>query len=126
MKNLSEKELELMGHLWKIEKGYLKEIVSEYKEPKPAYTTIATLINRLQTKRYIGFNLFGRDKQYYPILKKPSYFSREFKKMIHNYFDSSAAQFASFFTEESYLTLAQLKELEAMISQKIEAKTEKL
>lgn len=40
MKNLSEKELELMNHLWEINKGYMKDIVSKYKDPKPAYTII--------------------------------------------------------------------------------------
>lgn len=125
MKNLSEKELELMNHLWEIKKGYLKEIVAHYQEPKPAYTTISTLINRLLGKKHIGFQLHGRDKQYFPILKKPSYFSQEFNNIMNKYFDKSPAQFASFFTEESNLSLEQLKELQSMIDQKIEDKTKK-
>lgn len=125
MKNLSEKELELMNHLWEIKKGYMKEIVARYLEPKPAYTTISTLINRLLEKKHIGFHLHGRDKQYFPILKKPSYFSQEFNKIMNKYFDQSPAQFASFFTEESNLSLEQLKELQSMIDRKIEEKAKK-
>ena len=124
MKNLSEKELQLMNHLWQIKKGYLKDIVDRFEEPKPAYTTISTLINRLIAKKHIGFKMNGRDKEYFPILKKPTYFSGEFKKMIGNYFDNSTAQFASFFAENTDLTLDQLEELQAMVHQKIEKKTE--
>lgn len=50
----------------------MKDIVSKYKEPLPAYTKISTLITRLLAKNNIGFTLYGRDKEYYPILKKPS------------------------------------------------------
>ena len=123
MKNLSEKELELMNQLWELKEGYLKEIVASYREPKPAYTTISTLINRLLAKNHIGFKLHGRDKQYFPILKKPSYFKQEFNQIMNKYFDKSPSQFASFFTEEANMDLAQLEELRSMISKKIEQKS---
>lgn len=125
MKNLSEKELELMNHLWELKKGYLKEIVSKYDEPKPAYTTISTLISRLIAKKHIGFNLYGRDKEYYPILKKPSYFKNEFTQIMNKYFNQSPSQFASFFTEETNLTVEQLEELQQSISKKIAQKRNK-
>lgn len=122
MKNLSEKELELMNHLWNIKQGYLKDIVSQYEDPKPAYTTISTLINRLLAKKHIGFSLHGRDKQYFALLKKPSYFSQEFKKTMDKYFNKSASQFASFFTQETDLSLEQLEELQSLVNKKIEEK----
>ncbi len=123
MKNLSEKELELMNHLWQLKTAYMKDIVAQYQKPRPAYTTISTLINRLIAKKHIGFHLHGRDKEYFPILKKPSYFKQEFSKMMDKYFDNSAAQLASFFTKENDLSLEQLEELRALINQKIEQKS---
>lgn len=125
MKNLSEKELQLMSHLWDIKKGFLKDIVDQFQEPKPAYTTISTLIARLITKKHISFKTYGRDKEYFPILKKPSYFKSEFKKMISNHFDNSSTQFASFFTKNTDLTVDQLKELQEIVNQQIEKKTSK-
>jgi len=126
MKNLSEKELDLMNHLWKIKQGYLKDILAEYPEPKPAYTTVSTLVSRLIAKKHIGFAQHGRDKQYFALLKKPSYFSREFRKIMDNYFNQSPAQFASFFTEETDLNLEQLEELQGIVNRKIEQKTQEL
>ncbi len=125
MKNLSEKELQLMNHLWNLKKGYLKNIVDQFEDPQPAYTTISTLINRLIVKKHVGFKLHGRDKEYYPILKKPAYFSSQFKKMIGNYFGNSTAQFASFFTENTDLSLEELEELQNMVNMQIEKKNKK-
>tara|TARA_B100001109_G_C18862253_1_gene474696 strand:- start:1660 stop:2040 length:381 start_codon:yes stop_codon:yes gene_type:complete len=122
MKNLSEKELELMNHLWELESAYMKDLVAQYKDAKPAYTTISTMVNRLIEKGHIGFEQMGRDKRYFPKLKKPSYFSKEFTKMINKYFNHSAAQFASFFTKESDLSLEQLEDLQKLVNQKIEDK----
>lgn len=125
MKNLSEKELQLMNILWELKKGYMKDIVEQYDQPKPAYTTISTLLSRLIDKKHIGFKLIGRDKEYFPILKKPVYFSSEFKKMISNYFDNSTSQFASYFTQNTDLTVDQLEELKQMVDQQIEKKSQK-
>ncbi len=111
-----------MNHIWSIDSGYMKDIVSEYEDPKPAYTTISTLLKRLITKGHIGFKLRGRDKEYYAKTKKPSYFSNEFRNIMSKFFDNSPSQFASFFTEESDLTLEQLKELKSFINSKIEEK----
>jgi predicted transcriptional regulator len=125
MKNLSDKELELMKHLWKIKKGYLKDIVEEFEAPRPAYTTISTLVNRLIQKKHIGFQMHGRDKEYYPILKKPTYFNFEFKKILRNYFDNSSKQFASFFTKNNDLSLKELEDLREMLDQQIQQKSQK-
>ncbi len=125
MKNLSEKELELMNHLWELDSAYMKDLVAKYQEPKPAYTTISTMVNRLIEKGHIGFEQQGRDKRYFPKLKKPSYFSREINKMVDKYFNKSVAQFASFFTNESNLSLEQLEELQELVDRQIEEKKKK-
>ena len=125
MKKLSEKELQLMNHLWKIKRGFLKDIVEQFEEPKPAYTTISTLISRLITKGYIDYSMVGRDKEYFPQLQKSKYFSKEFKDMIQNYFENSTAQFASFFTKNTDMSVEQLEELKGMLNEQIAKKNKK-
>jgi len=111
-----------MEYLWKLEKGFMKEIVSQFPEPKPAYTTISTLITRMCAKDYVGFEKLGRDKHYYPILKKNTYFSSQLKSMISHFFNDSTTQFASFFTKETDLTLDELEALQKMVGQQIKDK----
>ena len=116
---LSKTEEQLMEFIWKREKVFLKDIVDHYPEPKPAATTIATLLKRMQDKGFVGYTLFGNSRQYYPLVKKTDYFSKHVKGMIKNYFGNSALQFASFFTTTSNLTGPELKELRKIIDLEI-------
>jgi BlaI family transcriptional regulator, penicillinase repressor len=123
IKQLNKTELQIMGYLWRIGKGFMKDIVNEFPEPKPAYTTISTQIERMCTKKYIGFKKLGRDKQYFPILKKKEYFTSYFKNLITHFFNDSTAQFASFFTKNSELSIEELEELEALVRSQINEKS---
>jgi len=111
--------------LWTLENGFMKDIVEKFPEPRPAYTTISTLLKRMVDKDYIGFERLGRDKQYYPILKKNEYFSRQVNGMIQHFFNDSKAQFASFFTKNADLSIQELQELQELLKQKIENKKDK-
>lgn len=119
MKQLNPSELELLKYLWSLEKAFMKDIVACYPDPKPAYTTIATLLSRMYDKGYIGFERLGRDKQYYPVLEKKVYFSSQLNHMVKDFFNNSAAQFASFFARDTNMSVAQLEELEDMVKQEI-------
>ena len=50
MKELTKAEEQVMQYLWKLKKAFLKDIVDEFPEPKPAYTTISTVIRVLVKK----------------------------------------------------------------------------
>ncbi|HET8886763.1 MAG TPA: BlaI/MecI/CopY family transcriptional regulator [Salinimicrobium sp.] len=121
-KQLNKSELQIMKHLWKIEKGFMKDIVEQFPEPRPAYTTISTLIGRMVDKKYIGFTKYGRDKEYFPLLKKNEYFRTELKDMVSNFFNNSSSQFASFFAKNADLSMQELQELEEIVQKKIAQK----
>jgi len=67
---LSKTEEELMNHLWKLEKGFMKDLLEAYPEPKPANTTIATLLKRMTDKGFVSYNLFGKSREYWKILNR--------------------------------------------------------
>jgi BlaI family transcriptional regulator, penicillinase repressor len=120
--SLSKSEEQLMEIIWKEEKIFMKEIIDYYPEPKPASTTIATLLKRMQDKRFIGYELFGNSRQYYPLVKKDNYFSKHVKSIIKNYFDNSPMAFASFFTTATNLTTDQLEELKKIVDNELKKK----
>src|SRR5215216_1620354 len=119
---LSKSEEQLMELIWAKEKIFLKEILESYPNPKPAVTTIATLLKRMQDKGFVGYTLFGNSREYYPLVKKNDYFSKHVKGMIKNNFGNSALQFASFFTSIGGLTKPELEELKKIIDQEIKKK----
>ncbi|WP_339712241.1 BlaI/MecI/CopY family transcriptional regulator [Cyclobacterium amurskyense] len=119
---LSKKEEQLMEFIWKQGKVFMKDIIESYPEPKPATTTISTLLKRVQDKKFVAYRVFGNSRQYYPLVKKVDYFSKHVKGMIKNYFDNSPLQFASFFTKATDLTTTELEDLKKIVDQEIKRK----
>ncbi|MEL1252827.1 BlaI/MecI/CopY family transcriptional regulator [Flavobacterium sp. DGU38] len=119
---LSNSEEQLMEHLWKLEKAFMKDLLEAYPEPKPATTTVATLLKRMIDKKFVAYNEFGNSRQYYPLIKKTDYFSKHVKGLISNFFNNSASQFASFFTTETNLSASELEELKKIIDSEIQKK----
>lgn len=117
-KELTKAEEQVMQILWKIDKGFLKDIVDRFSEPKPAYTTVSTVIRVLVKKGFIAYNTYGKIHEYYPLISKSSYFQNHVKSIITNYFDGSTPEFASFFANEQ-LKLSELEEIKQMIEEKI-------
>lgn len=119
MKELTKAEEQVMQYLWELEKAFLKDIVDQFPEPKPAYTTVQTVVRVLTKKQIVGFETFGKTNQYYPLISKKSYFKRHFKGVINNFFNGSVNSFASFFTDDNDLSLSELEEMQQMIASKI-------
>lgn len=117
-KELTKAEEQVMQIFWKIDKGFLKDIVDQFPEPKPAYTTVSTVIRVLVKKGFIGYKTYGKIHEYYPLVSKNKYFRNHVKSIITNYFDGSTPEFASFFTNEP-LKLSELEEIKQMIEEKI-------
>jgi len=119
---LSKAEEQLMQYLWKREKAFMKDLLEAYPKPKPAQTTVATLLKRMTIKGFIGFKLYGKSREYFPLVKKKDYFSKHVNGLIKNFFDDSASQFASFFTKETNFSEIELKELRDIIDEEIKKK----
>ncbi len=88
-KELTRAEEQVMHYLWTIGRGYLKDIAEKFPEPRPAYTTVSTVIRVLVKKEFIGYNSHGKVNEYYPLISKSDYLKRRLKPIISNYFSGS-------------------------------------
>lgn len=122
MQQLTNSEEQLMEHLWKLEKAFMKDLLEAYPEPKPKTTTVATLLKRMIDKQFIAYTEFGNSREYYPLVKKTAYFSKHVNGLIKNFFNDSASQFASFFTTETNLSEKELEELKKIVDNAIQKK----
>ncbi|QWT84971.1 BlaI/MecI/CopY family transcriptional regulator [Chryseobacterium cucumeris] len=116
---LTDSEKSLMEILWEKKAVFMKDILEAYPDPKPAPTTIATLLKRMQNKELIGYKLYGNSREYFPKVEKGEYFKEEMTSMIDRFFNSSVTQFASFFTSNAKLSQKELKELRDIIDEQI-------
>jgi len=119
---LSKTEEQLMQHLWKLEKAFMKDLLDAFMEPKPATTTVATLLKRMTGKGFVAYKLYGKSREYYPLVKKTDYFSKHVNGLIKHFFNDSASQFASFFTKETNLSKNELEDLRKIIDGELKKK----
>ncbi len=119
---LSKTEEQIMELIWGKGKLFLKDIIDSYPDPKPAATTIATLLKRMQDKGFVGYTLYGNSREYYPLVAKTDYFSKQVNGIVKNFFGDSALQFASFFTTNGNLSKKELESLKEIIDKEINKK----
>lgn len=118
MQKLTNKEEEIMHILWKLEKAFVKEVMTEITEEQPHYNTLSTIIRNLEEKGFVSHNAFGNTHQYFPIVAKEDYRKRFMSTAIDNYFNSSYKNMVSFFAKEEKISAEELREILAMIEKK--------
>ncbi len=117
-KELTKAEEQIMQVIWKIEKGFAKDILENIKEPKPAYNTVLTVVRILVKKEFVGFKTYGKSNEYYPLISKEEYSSNRIKKLKKNYFNNSTKELLSFFINDKSISLEDLDELLTLIKSK--------
>jgi BlaI family penicillinase repressor len=122
---LTNAEELVMNLLWKLEKAFIRDLMNEFPDPKPAQTTVFTLLKRMIDKDFVGFKQYGNSREYYPLVSKSEYFSDQISVMIKDFFNNSTAQFASFFANEADMTKEELEELREIVDKKLAIKKTK-
>ena len=54
MKELTSTEEQIMQILWKLQRGFVKDVIEELPPPKPPYSTISSVIRILEKKEFVG------------------------------------------------------------------------
>lgn len=107
-----------MKAIWKIGEGFAGEIATAVEEPKPAYRTVLTIIRILEQKGFVAHREMGGNNQYYPLVSKANYSSRQLNTLMNNYFDGSYRQLVSFFMADKNISADDLEALSHIIEEK--------
>jgi len=111
MKELTRAEEQIMQVIWNLEKAFVKDILKELPEPKPAYNTVSTIVRILEEKGFVDHESFGKSHQYFALVTKPDYRSFATRKLLKGYFGGKFENLLSHFASEKNLTLEQLQEI---------------
>ncbi len=115
MLTLTKAEERIMQILWDIDKGFIKDILEYFPDPKPPYNTVSTIVRVLVKKNLIGFNAYGGSYQYYPLITKEHYRKSQMKKLVKDYYNNSLKQVVSFFSEKKDLDIKEVDEVMKML-----------
>lgn len=103
-KELTRAELEIMQIIWKKEKVFLSDIINEIPEPRPAYTTVSTVVRTLVRKNFVVYKQYGKIHRYYPVISKEEYTKGVMKVIKKNFFDGSFSNMISFFAKKEKIS----------------------
>lgn len=117
IRELTKAEEEIMQVLWTLQKAFVKDIIDELSEPKPAYNTVSTIVRILEQKGFIAHNAFGKTHQYFPAISKEDYRRFVTDKLMTGYFGSSPRAMLSFFMQEQQIGINEADELLKLIEQ---------
>lgn len=111
IRSLTRAESAIMRILWKLQKAFVKEILAQMPDPKPAYNTVATFIKILEKKNIVSHITYGSTHQYYPLISEEEYKRYEVEQLMDNYFGNSAVNLVSFFFNDKKLDTNDLEEI---------------
>lgn len=111
LRELTKAEEEIMRVLWQLGKGFVKDVLSELPEPKPAYNTVSTIIRILEKKELVGYTAYGKTHEYYPLISEEQYRRFQTEQLMTNYFDGSLKKLVSFFVSEKNVSLSEADEI---------------
>lgn len=114
---LTAKEEEIMNFFW--EKGplFVRQLLDFYKESKPHFNTLSTVVRGLEEKCFLSHNSFGSTYQYYPVVSKEEFKKRTLNGIIRKYYDNSVFNVVAGLVEEEAISLDELKRLIAAVEQ---------
>jgi BlaI family penicillinase repressor len=111
MRDLTRAEEQVMQVLWKIRKGFVKDILEHFDEPKPAYNTVSTIVRILQEKGFVTHKAYGRTHEYYPLITKSEYSKSHLSTFVNDYFSNSFEKMVSFFAKEKGISVREMEEI---------------
>jgi len=111
LKELTRAEDQVMQILWKLQKGFVKDIIEQMPEPKPAYNTVSTIVRILETKGFIDHKAYGKTHEYFPTISRERYTKFYLNNLIKGYFNGSFQNLVSFFAKENKLNAQDVEKL---------------
>jgi len=117
MTSLTKAEEQVMQILWKEKKGFVKDLLEHFPEPKPAYNTVSTIIRILEKKGFVAHRSYGKSHEYYPLISLERYRSDRFSSLMKNYFNNSMKQVLSHFGKTDSIDIQEADEIIRMMEE---------
>src|SRR6476659_1074224 len=113
---LGDRELDVMGVLWDLGDG----TVTEVRDRLPAdlaYTTVITILRKLEAKGLVRHTVEGKAHRYIPRVAQKSARRTVLGRLIDKLFDGSPEQLLAHLVDDHRLTPAQVKRMRDQLAE---------
>lgn len=111
MEKLTKQEEEIMLQVWNLKTCTIKDVLQKLEDPKPPYTTVASIMNNLKRKGYVVAEQHGLTYHFVPKIEQSKYKADFMKGFVDKYFKSSFREMVSFFAKEDNISPEELKDI---------------
>ena len=73
MERLTAQEESVMLYIWKLGSCFIRDLLNEMPDPKPPYTSVASVVRNLENKKYVTPKKFGTITLLSPRVKEAEY-----------------------------------------------------
>ena len=115
MEKITKQEEEAMLIIWKSGGGFIKDFLTHFPNPKPPYTTLASVVKNLERKGFVKSVRYGNTYQYLPLIDASTYKERFMSRIVKDYFSNSYKEVVAFFAQEEKISPHELKEIVQII-----------
>lgn len=114
-KTLTKAELRAMNILWDMEQATVNEIMEQIPEPKPAYTTILTVMQVLTSKKIVGAQRRGKANVFRPLISREQYVDGFMEETRNTLFKGSLKNLLLYFARKEKISKEELIEILAVM-----------
>ena len=111
---LAERESELMQVLWENGPSTVSEVREKLRDTL-AYTTVLTVLRKLEVKGYVGHEEEGRAHRYCALIARDAARRSALRDLAKRLFKGSTELLLTHLVEEQNLTEAQVKRIRALL-----------
>lgn len=121
--SLGERELDVMGVLWRTGPGTVAE-VRDRLPASLAYNTVLTILRNLEAKRFVGHTVEGRTFRYHPLVTENAVQGGAVARVVDRLFSGSALRMITHLVEGKALSGDELRGLHQLLDSRLGAESE--
>ena len=115
---LSRAETEMLRILWELGEATIGQVCDKLPQGRQiSYSTVQTLIRRLETKGYVQHRHAGKVYIFYPVAKQEEVLSDSVREFCERLFGGDAGTLALYLAKHGKLTKADIERLQKIVDQ---------
>ena len=112
IQELTKAELEIMQVIWNIDREFvIRDIHELLPDPKPAYSTVSTIVRILDTKGFLTHKTYGHSNVYSAAVSKDDYTESFMHGVLNSFFGGSVSGLVSYFSSRKSISVQETDEI---------------
>lgn len=115
---LGRLELQIMNVVWDRGKATVHDVKNALSRRKPAYSTILTMMRKLEAKGYLEHEVDGRTYVYRPLISQQAVRQGVLGDLVERLFEGSTSLLLTSLVEQNRISKNELREIRKLIEER--------